>query len=405
MVSSRFFAPERQLALLLAGTCAQRARNHARINELSARTSFTELESFLREDGMLTLLGRRLLEVTDRVPKSFAQLVAEYARSAQRQGVYQQMLTLRLAAALSDTGVRTLPLKGPLLGERIYGEVEARVSADIDLLVGASDLAQATDVLEWLGYQRALGADAPRSKRPNLHERLRGPDGLPDVELHWRVHWYGERFSAEILRHAVPGPDGSLRARTAHELVALLLFYARDGFSGIRLLADITTWWDRFGGTLAAGELDELARKHSEIVGLLATSTLVAAQLGGLPAQQLFDPAVLSQASQHAMRLSNWPLLGSRGQITANGSLVDWFLTPSSRRRELLRRHVWPPAETLCVRWPDAGRIGPRLMRARWMLHLLLDCRRYAVALWKTRRHADWAPAPSWLHAPNSDGV
>ncbi len=404
MVSSQA-APERQLALLLAGTRAQRARNRDRIEDLASRANFRELEEFLRETGMLTLIGRRLLETSDAAPDSFAQRVAEFAGFAQRQGVYQQMLTLRLAAALSDGGVRVLPLKGPLLGERIYGQVEARVSGDIDLLVGESDLARATDILKPLGYRCLLEAGTPRRAKPDLHELMCGPDGLPIVELHWRIYRYESRFSAEMLRDALPGAHGSLHARTVHELAALLLFYARDGFLGIRLLADITTWWDRFGSTLATGELDQLARKHPEILGLLATSTRVAAQLGGLPAGPLFDGQVLSQASQHAIRLSNWPMHGSQGQIAANVALVNWFLTPRGRRRELLQRRLWPPAETLALRWPGVSGERRWQTRARWIVDLLLECVRYAVALWKTRRDAVWVRSPAWLDVTATDGT
>src|SRR5665648_405861 len=64
-------------------------------------------------------------------------------------------ITIRLTAALADAGIRALPLKGPLLGERIHGELGARVSADIDLLVAGEDLVAAIEVLSTLGYGRA----------------------------------------------------------------------------------------------------------------------------------------------------------------------------------------------------------------------------------------------------------
>lgn len=404
MRRSETSAPERQLALALVGTQARRERCRARIDELASQVSFSVLEAFLLEQGMLALVGRRLLDVTDAVPESFAKRVEEYSASAQRQGVTQQMLTIRMTAALADAGVRALALKGPLLGERIYGELQARVSADIDLLVGASDLTRATALLEDLGYRAAPGSDAFRDGRPDLHEVLYGPDGLPEVELHWHVHWYERRFSAEMLRRAVPGPEGCLCPRGADELIELLLFYARDGFAGLRLLADITAWWDRFGDALAPGEVAELAGAHPDIAGALVTSALVAERLGGLPARQLFDRATLSQASARAMRLSNWALRGRYGQIMANTALIDWLLTPRTQRRELLRRRLWPPGETLFWRWPEVAREAPRRLRPMWVGHLLLDCGRYPIALWRTRGEGEWAPVPRRLDTRTADG-
>jgi hypothetical protein len=404
MLRSETSVLERQLALVLVGTHTRRERHRARIDELASQLSFSALEAFLLEYGMLALVGRRLLDVSDAAPESFAKRVEEYSASAQRQGVSQQMLTIRMIAALADAGVRALPLKGPLLGERIYGEPEARVSADIDLLVGASDLAQATELLEDLGYTTAPGADVFRSGRPDLHEVLCGPDGLPGVELHWRIHWHERHFSAEMLQRAAPGPEGCLCPRGADELIELLLFYARDGFAGIRLLADITAWWDRFGEELAPGEVEELARTHPDIAGAVVTSALVAERLGGLPARELFDRATLPKASGRAMRLSNWALRGRRGQIMANRSLIDWLLTPRGQRRQLLRRRLWPSEETLFWRWPEVARAAPRRLRPMWVGHLLLDCGRYTIALLRTRSDGEWAPVPRWLDTRTTDG-
>jgi len=404
MVRSDSSAPERRLALALVGTQVRRERDRPRIDELTSRANFPALETFLRDQGMLALVGRRLLELTDVAPRSFAERVEEYVSLAQRQGVSQQMVTLRLIAALTDSGVRALALKGPLLGERIYGCIEARVSADIDLLVNPGDLVGATEILEGLGYVRAFGADVFHGTRPDLHEVLHSPDGLPEIELHWRIHWYEKHFSTEMLQRAVPGLEGCLCPRGADELIGLLLFYARDGFAGIRLLADVTAWWDRFGEALAPGEVDELARTHPDIAGAVVTSALMAERLGGLPARQLFDRATLAKASARAMRLSNWALRGRYGQIMANTSLIDGLLAPRGQRRELLRRRVWPPRETLFWRWPEVAREAPRRLRPMWVGHLLLDCGRYAIALWRTRGDAEWAPVPHWLDTRTADG-
>jgi hypothetical protein len=404
MPSSVTSSPERQLALALVGTHARRERYRPHIEDLASQVSFSALEEFLLGQGILALVGHRLLEVTDAVPESFAERVEEYLTLARRQGVTQQMLTIRMTAALADAGVKVLPLKGPLLGERLYGELAARVSADIDLLVEASDLTRATALLEGLGYRPMLDTNMFSGRRPELHEVLYSPDGLPEVELHWRIHWYEEHFSAEMLRRAGPGPEGCLCPRRADELIGLLLFYARDGFAGLRLLADITAWWDSFGNALAPGEVNELAETHPDVAGAVVTSALVAERLGGLPARQLFYQAMLPKASRHAMRLSNWALRGRYGQATANISLIDWWLTPRGQRREFLRRRLWPSEERLFWRWPEVAREAPRRLRPMWVGHLLLDCGRYAIALWRTRGEGEWAPVPHWLDTRVSDG-
>ena len=66
-----------------------------------------------------------------------------------------------------------------------------------------------------------------------LHVRLLHDAGLPDIELHWRVHWYEAEFGALALARAESGPDGVRRLRTEDDLAALMLYQARDGFAGL----------------------------------------------------------------------------------------------------------------------------------------------------------------------------
>jgi len=397
MAGSDACAPEHRLALALVATRARREATCSVISALASRTDFVALETLLRAQGMLSLVGRRLLELTDSAPDIFVERVHDYDREAQHQCLQQQLITIRLTAALADAGIRALALKGPLLGERIYGDLGARVSADIDLLVSAADLGAAIEVLSRLGYARVPRARLSRLSMPDLHECLRSPaNDLPEVELHWRIHWYEEDFSSAMLRRAQPGPDGCLRPAGPDELLALLLFYARDGMAGLRLLADLTGWWDRYGDSLTPGEVDRRAREYPAIVPALATASLTARRLGWLPVEYVFDSATLSRASNPAMRLSNWPLRGKDSQIAANVALIDCLLSPRGQRRSLFRRHLWLDEETPTAE--QAGAELPRLatMRAR-ILHLARMTGRCVIAVWQLRSNGEWAP-------PASDG-
>jgi hypothetical protein len=394
---------EQRLALALVGTRVRREANHSTIAELASRTDFRTLETLLRTQGILSLVGQRLLALTDRAPDGFVERVRDYDRQAQRQGIDQQLLTVRLTTALSEAGIRALPLKGPLLGERIHGELGARVSADIDLLVEDADLVAAIDVLSTLGYRHAPRAIPPHLSRPDLHECLRSTVGLPEIELHWRVSYYEEQgFSAGMLRRSSPGPDGCLFPMVPDELIALLLFYARDGMVGLRLLADLTSWWDRFGGMLTPGEMDELAREHTSIICAVATAALTAERLGGLPAQDLFEPEILSRASRPAIRLSNWCTRGRKSQIAANLLMVDYLLCPRNQRGTLVTRHLWREEGALCGEWAETAVTRSALMRAR-ILHIARVSGRCLIALWQLRRGGEWAPVPVSLHPGGKD--
>jgi hypothetical protein len=389
-------APEEALALALAATRAHREATRATIAELASLVDFYTLRTLLRTQGVLSLLGGRLLELTERIPSDFAKRIHDYDREAQRQGAFQQLLTVRLSSELTEAGIRTLPLKGPLLGEHIHGGLGARASADIDLLVGHEDLSSAVEALAKLDYRRPPRTQM-RSSSPDLHECLRSTSGLPEVELHWRIHHYERCFSAAMLARATPSPDGYLQPTAPDELIALLLFYARDGMAGLRLLADLTGWWDRFADRLAPGEVDAVAHEHPAIIPALATAALSAQRLGGLPAEELFSPATLARASRRALRLANWSLRGRSSQIAANISLIDCLLSPRDRRLSLITRHFWRDEAALCGEWSDTALTHVELTRAR-ILHMIRISGRWVIALWQLRRGREWAPVPTCLN-------
>jgi len=367
---------------------------------------FAVLEVLLREQGMLALIGQRLQETPMQgIPSRFRGQVEEYARAAQRQGLYQQMVTIRLIAALEQEDIRVLPLKGPFLGERLYGDIGARVSADIDLLVAEPDFSRAVDIVVGFGYRRRSQA-SPSTPRQALHQGLVHPSGLPEVEIHWRVHWYETRFSADLLTRSTRGHDGCLRPSLGDELTLLLLVYARDGFSGLRLAADVAAWWDRYGDELNACALTAMVHEYPALEPSLATAALLAERLVGVPARDLLPACVLSSASQKAMRLANWPLRGDTGQISANVSLVDWALAPPGERRSLMRRYLLLTDEDLRSRWPEAGsgflgllwlRTGLRTAHA---LGVLGHC---AIIWWVVATHGAWAPLPWSLELMSLD--
>ena len=55
---------------------------------------------------------------------------------------------------LESQGIEVLPLKGPVLAQILYGDISQRHMRDLDLLVGETELQQALQVLQTLGYRR-----------------------------------------------------------------------------------------------------------------------------------------------------------------------------------------------------------------------------------------------------------
>ena len=194
-------SPEATLALLLVGTGARRAAARADIEALVERADFERLARRLSVQGLLGLAGSRLEAIAgERLPESFRAAVSRKVQATRRRGAVQAALTLHWTARLEDAGIACLPLKGPLLGERVHGDLGYRSSGDVDLLVERARLWQAEALLHEEGFAPPpdrLSADG----LPEWHLTLDDPQGkLPRIELHWRIHWYEQRFSADLLR-------------------------------------------------------------------------------------------------------------------------------------------------------------------------------------------------------------
>jgi hypothetical protein len=341
---------ERQLILLSAGTASRRRAMGERAEQLTAEVDWTRLAGTLQVRKLLSTLGPRIVELAQGHPNAdFAEAVEQATASGRRHGAFLQLVSLRAIAMLADAGIRSVALKGPLLGEAIYGDPGRRPSSDIDLLVPPEQLQTAVEVMRGLGY----GAPTDHvydGGLPLLHFMLVHERGeLPSVELHWRVHWYERSFARERLLPPVVDSLGGWRPAPADELAALLLFYARDGFVGLRLACDLSAWWDAYGAELPPHALDELLRAYPAFTRVILVAAEVAERVVGLPAARIVGEEMPRRGlrGRMAVRLANPNPQSSSSQLYADMGLIDGLLMPPGDFGAFVRRQVLPPPEVL----------------------------------------------------------
>jgi Uncharacterised nucleotidyltransferase len=366
-----------EVVLLVAGTRDRRVARAQRTRRLLDQVNWHALLAELAYQGLVPLLGARVLEIGgSHAPAGFAEVVREQTESARQAGSLLELTTLRVATALEAGGVANVPLKGPLLARTLHGDPAMRHSSDIDVLVGRGDLARAAAALEPLGWHRADGS----ASDPVLHVPLVHDGGLPDVELHWRLHWYEAEFGAGALSRARIGSDGVRRLAPIDDLAALTLYHARDGFAGLRHPTDIAAWWDAHRHPAGALLLEPIARTYPGLERALTASSVVLQRLVGVPAAWLVAaPNKLPLGVRWAAALANPLMDGPQHQITAEVSLVDGLLAPRGQRVAFLRRRASPSAQELpCA---SAGR-SVALARAE---HSMRIVRRYVLAVLRSR--------------------
>jgi putative nucleotidyltransferase-like protein len=388
-------APEVELALLLVGTRRRRESGADRIAELAATVDQDALAAVLTKQRVLLLAGTRLVESAPAtVTGPIRRRVDAAITRARMRAMGFAAVTGRIVDALERAHIQSVPLKGPTLAGELYGDEALREYADIDILVASAELDHAAAVTRALGW---VDADPNTGKLPRLHRLLHHPDAsLPVVELHWRIHWYEARF-AELLLERSWACDGLRRLHHLDQLAALLLFYARDGFVGLRYAADIAAWWDRHGSAAVPAALESMMAEHPALAEPWRAALAAAVPVAGLPTEA--TPAGCrprARRSQIAARLTNWDLSGDIDQIHANVALIDGLLAPRGGLPAFLRRQVFrpagPPARSSSLAPESRSRaVGLAALHAAKMLV------RSLLAFWRLRHKRSWSAPPAVL--------
>jgi hypothetical protein len=342
-------AVERQIILYSAGTADRRRDNAERVDPLVAAIDWPRLTSTLRRRRLLPTLGPRIAGLAgQRASEEFRFATDEAIVAARRHGGFLQLVTLRVLSMLAQAGIPAAPLKGPLFGETVYGDPGRRPSSDIDLLVSPQQLHAAVQVVRELGY----GAPTDYvydDDLPLLHFALTHEKGeLPSIELHWRIHWYERAFARERLLPPVAGAQGDWRPAPVDELAALLLYYARDGFVGLRLASDLSAWWDVYGDDLEPLGLQPTLCGYPALGRALTAAALVAEKIVGVRADRILGGrSELGIRERAAARLANPHPATSLAQVYADIGLIDGLVMSDGGLSAFVRRHVFPPSEIL----------------------------------------------------------
>jgi len=395
---------EEDLALRLCGIESRRHAGRDEILRLARRVDPDELLAVLARHGLVALVGSRFRDVLrGRVPDKFGKVVADALTTNRRGAVLYSALTERFCRVLDDAGVANLPLKGTGLAERAYGDVGLRsVQSDIDLLISVDGFQGALDALCRDGCEVVDNVNW-WGGLPHYHSLLVSRQPIDTtIELHWRLHWYESEFAEEALARALSstGPCAS-RLEPVDELVTLLLIFARDGYVGLRMAADIASWWDRNGQLLPPRPLDSAIASHPRLRRSLLAATEVLEAEVGIPAADLADPMTRRGIRVRlASRLPSWTARDRQDDVNTNITLNDLLLTPWGAYHVFARHYYLQPLEhyLLTYDWPRGHRLRNH---ARRLLHafgrLTRSSGKYARRLWQIRGGRTWEALPKMV--------
>ena len=336
---------ERRLAILLASTADHRAAHAVELRRLAATADYDALSETFKGSRLLPLLGTRLVDgAPEAVPDTFREILEGALAHGRRRATLVEQIALQLVRALDDAGLAVVPLKGPHLAERLYGDAGMRTSNDIDLLVQPEDFPRAIAVLGDAGY--TSDGKAPwRNGLPLFESSLRSGDSWrPPIDLHWRLHWYEASFSRLFIERCERDAHGVRIPRPVDDVTSLLLFWSRDGLAGLRHAADVGAWWDRLGADLMPGALDEIVASHPTLRPSLTAAALHGERAVGLPADRLLsDIRRAGRRVRLAVRCAEIVSPSTQRETEASVAMVDALLTPRGGGRAFIGRHLLPP--------------------------------------------------------------
>jgi hypothetical protein len=215
-------------------------------------------------------------------------LPVEVERREARAQAYEALLHGMLARSLDEAlrvlaadGIQVAALKGPILGERLYGAPEHRHSSDLDLLVRREDIDRAAAALAGVGYVLQGGALGRYYRAHHHHVNLAHPT-LGVVELHYEAYrGFGIALeAAPLLDRAVPYRTARWSASILSpedELIYLAVHGAGHRFERIGWLYDLKLF------VRAHPDLDwPLVRARADALGVGSVLSLTCALLSSV---------------------------------------------------------------------------------------------------------------------------
>lgn len=322
-------------------------------------------------------------------PSALAELKEWSKASGQRTLILLSQLG-RIAQHFSQNGIQLCALKGPLLAQRLFGDVGLRTSRDIDLLIEPEVIAEAESIMLAHGCLRSFPAVplTPRQWRVYLQEWRHFVYYLPEhriyVELHWALAPPDLVSPGDVRQMLSRARPAALAGTSIHTLseedlpVYLLIHGSVHSWVRLKWLVDFVVWmrgasdsdWSQLKGQMRALGLQRP----------LAQAVLLAHRLFSVPIPEpvqsplVVEPVAQDMAAHSLKAISNARYSGAeRGGFRRLGIILYRMKFKKELRYKWnTLTKIWTiPADWSELPLPDA------LYPLYWLLRPFLWLQRY----------------------------
>jgi hypothetical protein len=356
---------------------------------------WTYIEQTALQHGVMPLLYRGLRGLpAGAVPNHVVhRLEYLFGVNAARNAVLFQEL-LELLKLFEASGIRAVPLKGPVLAALLYGDVALRQFGDLDILVPEEQVGHAKELLSRRGCRFRLSAE------DSVLAEYETPNASVRVDLHWtlapktfRIPLDLDELWTRVARQPVggatvlqPAPGDQLRILSAHG--------TKHCWSKLVWISDMSAFIERHRTSLDwPGVMAQSGRAGGARV-ILIGARLASDVLGSIVPDELLrrtkgDTAVAPLATELRRRLFSPVETPNSVRGTYGAAEGDLFYIRTRERvRDKLphiRRLLWRPVRRLATIFVpnDRDRSVIALPRHSRFLYYLVRPLRLTIEYWE----------------------
>lgn len=303
----------------LLTACSSPIPRRQQILDLACGQDWNAVLAAAGQHGVTNLLASRFsalsensVDARNAVPAEALAQLKERQRAFLFSAMAMTAELLRLLDRFSSAGIEVVPVKGPVLALRAYGDPGMRHYSDLDLLVKHSEIARATELLIACGY------DASVSLATIAIGRIPGEYAFTQRHASLRVELHTERtlryyprpvpFDELFLRRKPVLLDGRSVAALSPEddLIMLCVHGAKDLWARLIWIADIAGLLQRevaLDWHFTFGQARLLGAQRMLNTGLQLALRLLETPLPAGAAEALRDSGAAKLANQISLRL------------------------------------------------------------------------------------------------------
>jgi putative nucleotidyltransferase-like protein len=153
-------------------------------------TDWPQLLQFADHHGVLPLAVRNLRTHARQLPTEVEQALRSAYEANARRNLWFGSELRRITDYFAQKNLRTVPYKGPVLAESVYGDLGLRSFSDLDFLISPDDFDRAKQALAELGYRPSAQLSARVERfwlRKGYERSFDSAAGRNLVELQWSV--------------------------------------------------------------------------------------------------------------------------------------------------------------------------------------------------------------------------